>query len=74
MNDTDYYDLGRKALGTFLPFPTTYLCELGFSTLTSIKTKQRNSLNANADMRVALSTLEPDWEKLLSSGQQQISH
>ncbi len=31
--------LCEKALAVFIPFATTYLCESGFSTLLSIKTK-----------------------------------
>jgi len=47
--------LCETALAMSIPFVTTCLCESGFSTLLSIKTKSRNCLNAQAEMRVAIS-------------------
>ena len=57
-----------------ISFATTYLCESGFSALLSIKTKSRNHLSAQADMRVAISNKLPRFEKLLSNKQEQKSH
>ena len=37
-----------------VPFATTYLSETGFSTLVSIKTKPRNSLNPRGDVCAAI--------------------
>jgi len=54
----------ETALPELIPFATTYLCESGFSTLLSIKTKSRNRLKAQADMRVGSSNIVPPWEKL----------
>lgn len=48
-----YKELGSLALRSLLPFPTTYICELGFSILATVKSKKRNRLNAASDMRVA---------------------
>ncbi|KAF2345701.1 hypothetical protein FHG87_023543 [Trinorchestia longiramus] len=49
---------------SILPYDTTYLCEAGFSTLIAIKTKSRNRLNTEDDMRVALSKTSPQFHVL----------
>ena len=38
----EYPDIATRALKTLLPFPTSYLCEAGFSAVTATKTKLRN--------------------------------
>jgi len=48
----EYPDLAIKALKTLLPFPTSYLCESGFSVMVAINTKPRNSLDVRATLRV----------------------
>jgi hypothetical protein len=51
------------------------LCELGFSTLTDIKTKKRESLiNIEEEMRVAISHIWPDIENICKNHQAKISH
>ncbi|XP_072377709.1 protein FAM200C-like [Diabrotica undecimpunctata] len=49
-----------------LPFGTTYLCEQGFSTLMNIKTKNRNRLNAEDCVQIAL-TPSPNFEAIVSN-------
>ena len=66
--------LCEKTLSMLIPFATTYLCESGFSTLLSIKTKSRNCLNAQTDMRNAISNKVPSFEKVLCNKQEQKSH
>ncbi|XP_008190103.1 protein ZBED8-like [Acyrthosiphon pisum] len=41
-----------RAMTFLIPFATTYLCESGFSTMVTIKTKARNRLDIKDDMRV----------------------
>ena len=69
-----YPVLAKRALQSILPFVTTYLCEAGFSTLLNIKTKSRNRLEAEDDMRVALSKTSPQFHLLVAMKQQQPSH
>ena len=57
------------AIKTLLPFPSTYLCEVGFSTMTYVKGKCRNALNIHAPLRVALSFIEPQLDKLIKKKQ-----
>ena len=40
----EYASLSELAITFLLPFTTTYLCESGFSTVTAMKPKARNSL------------------------------
>lgn len=55
----EYDNLSRKAIQILLHFSSTYLCESAFSSMTIIKTKQRNRLDAESSLRVALSDIEP---------------
>ena len=56
-----YQSLAKQAISTLIPFATTYRSEATFSTLVTIKTKQRNRSNAQHDMRVALSKTQPQF-------------
>jgi hypothetical protein len=58
--------LAKKALSALIAFATTYLCESGFSTLVSVKTKARNRLDARHDMCLALSKNVPRILSLLT--------
>ena len=69
-----YPQLAEKALNVLLPFSTTYLCESGFSTLLSIKTKYRSRLNPEADMRIAISKTEPRIDSIVAQKQEHKSH
>ena len=55
-----YPNVSKMAIRILLPFPSTYLCEYGFSTLVLIKTKHRNQLSVEDDVRCAISKTEPD--------------
>ena len=71
---THYPAVFREAKVFLMPFVTTYLCESGFSELLYIKNKQRNRINVEEDLRIKLSSSNPDFEKLVKEKQQQISH
>lgn len=68
--------LSMEALQALIPFATTYLCEMGFSSFIHIKTKSRNRLDASNDMRVAISKREPRIKDIINAfnKQQQRSH
>jgi len=65
--------LAMEAMTVLVPFSTTYNCESSFSTMMYIKNKYRNRLQLEDDLRVALSKIEPSFERILSMKQQQIS-
>ncbi|CAM5088310.1 unnamed protein product [Natator depressus] len=69
----EYPELTEIALKTLLPFPSTYLCETGFSTTSVIKTKYRNSMDSHSPLHVALSSVEPRLDKLTKK-QAHLSH
>ncbi|XP_065663053.1 protein FAM200A-like [Hydra vulgaris] len=54
------------ALKALIPFSTSYLCEAGFSAMLSIKTKKRNRLEIDADIRCALSKTKPDFQIIIA--------
>ena len=59
------------SLQVLVPLASTYLCESGFSTLLQIKTKARNRLGVQDDMRLALPLIKPGISKLLTQMQRQ---
>ena len=59
---------------TLLPFPSTYLCEVGFSTMSYVKGKYINAPNIHAPLRVALSFMEPQLDKLIEKKQAHTLH
>lgn len=67
--------LSSKAVELLLPFGSSYLCELGFSALTEIKSKKRERLQMiDQEMRVCLSTIEPRINLICEKKQSQVSH
>ncbi|XP_068240044.1 protein FAM200C-like [Palaemon carinicauda] len=69
-----YPAIATKTLKVLVSFASTYLCEQGFSCLLHIKTKSRNRLNSEHDMRVALSTKTLRFDVIMAKIQQQQSH
>ena len=72
--EREYHELGKCALNELLPFGSTYMCEVTFSALTHIKTKQRNRLNVESSLVAAVATLPPELSKFLKDRQAQVSH
>ena len=72
--EQEYPVLGKHALIELLPFGSTYMCEVTFSALTHIKTKQRNRLDVENSLGTAVSTLPPELSKLMKDKQAQVSH
>ena len=69
-----YPQVSKLAFQVLLPFATTYLCESGFSALLHMKTKERNRMNVEDDMRLALSSTQPRVSRLAADVQGQPSH
>ncbi|CAH2004743.1 unnamed protein product [Acanthoscelides obtectus] len=61
----------------FKRFPVnsaTYLCETGFSALVLIKTIQRNRLDVDSHLMIALAKTEPRINQLVQNMQSEVSH
>ncbi|XP_073689549.1 zinc finger BED domain-containing protein 5-like [Garra rufa] len=71
---SEYPVLSDKAVHTLLPFATTYLCEKGFSSLVVIKTKYRSRVDAEPNLRLKLTSIDPDIPRLCSQRQAHPSH
>ncbi|XP_075833987.1 protein FAM200C-like isoform X1 [Microtus pennsylvanicus] len=69
-----YPVLSETVLRLLLPFPTTYLCETGFSNLLVIKSKYRRRLAVENDLRCALAKTAPRISDLVRKKQSQPSH
>ncbi|XP_034277935.1 zinc finger BED domain-containing protein 5-like isoform X1 [Pantherophis guttatus] len=69
-----YPVLSETALRLLLPFPTTHLCEIGFSSLLVIKSKYRSRLVVEDDLRCALAKTAPRISDLVRKKQSQSSH
>lgn len=66
--------LAENALRVLIQFSSTYLCEAGFSALVHVKTKFRNKLEVESDLRCALSITKPDIDGLVKKKQCQKAH
>lgn len=70
-----YPTVSTKAMNILLPFSTSYLCELAFSSLTAIKNKQRERLvDVDSELRVCLSSISPRLEHICKKHRSNISH
>jgi hypothetical protein len=69
-----YPEISNEALQVLLQFSSIYLCKSGFSSLAIIKTKHRNRLDVESDLRCSLSNIEPNFKKLSKEKCCQPSH
>ena len=65
LKEPNLSDLCWQKIKSLLPFPTTYLCKAEFSALAMIKTKYRNQLQPEDDIRCALATIDLNFDKLV---------
>ncbi|MGH0127157.1 UNVERIFIED_CONTAM: hypothetical protein FKN15_055997 [Acipenser sinensis] len=70
----EYPALSTRAMTLLVPFATTYLCEAGFSALVCIKSRYRSTLDVTSEIRCAISTTPPDFDKLCDNIQAHASH
>jgi hypothetical protein len=66
----EYPQLSQRAVSGLLPFATTYMCETGFSAYVSTKTKYRNRLDAEPNMIIQLSSIEPNFKNICKNKKQ----
>ena len=55
----EYPEIDTKALKSVLPFPTSYLCEAGFSAVTATKTRLWSRLDISNMLQVSPSPTTP---------------
>ncbi|XP_014784634.1 zinc finger BED domain-containing protein 5-like [Octopus bimaculoides] len=65
--------ISHQALRILTMFGCTYLCEAAFSTLVAVKTKYRNRLNVERDLRCAFSGFQPRIQDLIAKKQCQFN-
>ena len=70
----EHPDIAAKALKSLLPFPTPYLCDAGFSTVTATRTRLWSRLDISNTLRVSLSLITPTWDHLVAGKQAWGSH
>lgn len=70
----EYPELAKEALKLLVPFATSYLCELTFSSMVDIKTKKRNRLQLENDLIINVSKIAPQFDKLLKNTSTSPSH
>jgi hypothetical protein len=70
----EYPEVSYVAVTSLLPVGSTYLCEKTFSAMAVIKSKQRNCLQLESDLVLAVSNVSPRIEKLMSRKKAHVSH
>ena len=67
-----YTLLAYEVIKVLMAFPTSWECEAAFSQISIIKTKHRNRLVLEPDIRVALSSTSPRIEHIIATKHKQI--
>nr|XP_006005906.1 PREDICTED: zinc finger BED domain-containing protein 5-like [Latimeria chalumnae] len=67
-------ELSDRAVEVLIPFATTYLCESGFLSLTGMKSKYRQHLCVENNLRLKLSPITPNIMRLCLNKQSHPSH
>ncbi|CAL9706387.1 unnamed protein product [Knipowitschia caucasica] len=73
----DYSEVKKLAFYVLTMFPSTYTCESTFSSMNAIKTHERNRLthnNLENALRLKVTSLTPDFKKIVEEGKFQYSH
>ena len=73
----EYGAIKKLAMFVSTMFPSTYTCELAFSSMNAIKTYGRNRLtNENLEncLQISVTSVTPDIKKNVTSGKCQFSH
>ena len=71
---TEFPTLFCEVLKVLLAFVTSYICKTGFSTLAAIKTNYRTKLDVEGDIRLSLTEVTPQINKLRKEKQAHPSH
>ena len=69
-----YLTVSKFVIKQLIPFVTNWLCETGFSAMYVLKTKHRNRLEVEADLRLCLSKVSPQFQKFTEGKQAQLFH
>ncbi|KAG5885320.1 hypothetical protein JTB14_020692 [Gonioctena quinquepunctata] len=67
-----YYCLFDGAMKVFLPFSTTYLCQVGFSAMDNIRSKYRNELDVSNSLQLKVTEIEVDTKDVMIKNRKQI--
>ncbi|XP_069083619.1 zinc finger BED domain-containing protein 5-like [Pleurodeles waltl] len=70
----EHSGLSKIAVKVLLPFSSSYLCEIGFSSLAVLKTKYRSRLEVEHNLRMAVARIHPQIDRLSGEKQAHPSH
>ena len=62
----EYPEIATKTVKSLLPFPTSYLCEAGFSAVSATKTRLQSRLDMSNTLQLSLSPIIPRWDHLVA--------